>query len=126
MTAQDKRYRVIVPAELGADRDVLRWLARESFEKTAASDGRQVVEYYERDVPPGEIPPKVVEQLGRSATDFDWFEFSGVGRFDQELLDWLSAECAWRGEQIRAWLAAESDAKKAQQWAARQERLRRA
>jgi hypothetical protein len=121
---QEKRYRTMVPIEHGADRELARWLARESFEKTAASEGLRIVEYYERDVAVGEIPPKVAEQLGRPATDYDWFEFSGLGRLDRELFDWLAAECAWRTEQTRAWLDAESRAHKAQEWATRQERMR--
>jgi hypothetical protein len=122
--AAEKRYRVLVPVEHGADLDVLRWLERESFEKTATSDSMQLVEYSERTVPVESIDPKIVEQLGRPATDFDWFEFTGLGRMDEALFGWLSAECAWRTEQIGAWLSAESQYTRAQEWAALQERQR--
>lgn len=106
MTYQ-KNYRTIVPVEIGLDHETARWLARESFEKRAASDGLELVDYTERDVPVDEIPPKAMEQLGRPLTDFSWFEFTGLGRLNQELFDWLSAECAWRNQQTRAWLSAE-------------------
>jgi hypothetical protein len=96
-----------VPIELGADVTVARWLARESFEKKAASDGLHIIEYSEREVGVDEIPPKAMEQLGQPLTDFVWFEFTGLGELDQDLFDWLSAECAWRNDQIRDWLAAE-------------------
>lgn len=105
--AYERRYRTVVPIELGADVELGRWLARESFEKKAASDGLNIVDYSEREVPVDDIPPKVLEQLGRPLTDFTWFEFSGTGRLNQELFDWLSAECAWRNDQVREWLAAE-------------------
>jgi hypothetical protein len=109
--AYQKQYRTIVPVEHGNDHDTARWLARESFEKRATSDGLQIIDYTERAVPVDEIPPKVLKQLGRPLTDFDWFEFTGVGKLDKELFDWLSAECAWNNDQIREWLAAEYRAK---------------
>lgn len=103
----ERQYRTVVPIELGADVQVARWLARESFEKRAISDGLNIVSYAEREVPVDEIPPKALGQLGRPLTDFMWFEFSGVGRLNKELFDWLSAECAWRNKQVKAWLGAE-------------------
>lgn len=112
----ERKYRTIVPVERGADLEVARWLARESFETKATGDGLEIVEYGERDVAVDEIPPKALEQLGRPLTDFDWFEFSGTGRLNQELFDWLSAECAWRNDQMRKWLGAE------RVWAAQEER----
>jgi len=122
--AHEKIYRVIVPVENGADLEVLRWLERESFEKRATADSLQIVDYTERSVSVEDINPKAVEQLGRPATDFDWFEFTGVARLDESLFDWLSAECAWYTEQISAWLAAESDYVRAREWASLQDRNR--
>lgn len=106
MTYQ-KRYRNIVPIVHGVDLDTARWLARESFENKAAGDGVELVEYNERVVPASDIPPKAMEQLGRPLTDFTFYEFSGLGRLNQELFDWLSAECAWRNDRTREWLDAE-------------------
>lgn len=111
--AYQKQYRTIVPVEHGLDHDQARWLARESFEKRAAADALNIADadYTERQVPVDEIPPKVLEQLGRPLTDFDFFEFTAIGRLNQELFDWLSAECAHNNDQIRVWLAAEKRAK---------------
>lgn len=105
--AYEKTYRTVVPVEPGADLGVVRWLARESFERKATVDALRIEAYDERQVPVDEIPPKAMEQLGRPLTDFEWFEFTGLGRLDQKLFDWLAAECGWRNEQIRDWLAAE-------------------
>jgi hypothetical protein len=30
-----------------------------------------------------------------------------LGKLNQDLFDWLSAECAWRNQQTRAWLSVE-------------------
>lgn len=109
--AYQKRYRTIVPVEHGLDPDVARWLARESFENRATSDGVQLIDYSEREVSVEEIPPKVLKQLGRPLTDFAWLEFTGTGKLDKDLFDWLSAEYAWTNDQIRAWLAAENRSK---------------
>ena len=109
--AYQRQYRTIFPVEHGSDHDLARWLARESFEERAGADGLQIIDYSEREVPVEEIPPKVMKQLGRPLTDFEWFEFTGTGKLDKELFDWLSAECAWTNDQIRLWLAAEKRAK---------------
>lgn len=118
--AYEKTYRTVVPVEHDADHDQLMWLARESFEKTAASDGLSIVEYGEREVPVSEIPPETEELLGRALTDFIWFEFTGLGRLDEELMDWFTAECAWKNSQLKEWVAAEriwraGEAKRAQE-----------
>lgn len=115
--AYEKRYRTVVPIEIGADVQVARWLARESFEVTAAADGVEIVEYAERTVPVDEIPPRALEALGRPLTDFEWYEFTGLGRLNKPLFDWLSAECAWRNEQTKLWLDAELKAWLAAEWA---------
>lgn len=111
--AYERQYRTVVPIELGADVEVARWLARESFETKAAGDALNIVEYSERELSVDEIPPKALEQLGRPLTEFRWFKFTGVGRLDKPLFDWLSAECAWRNEQTRVWLAAEKQHQRA-------------
>lgn len=111
-----KTYRTLVPIEKGADLQVARWLARESFEITGANDGVKIVEYSERDVPVeeatavmdaayrnrGDKPPAVITLMGKALDQFDWFEFSGVGEMDQDLFDWLAAECAWKNSQTDA------------------------
>lgn len=74
-----KEYATIFPVEPGVtDIDVMRWLARESFEKTAANDYLHIVEYSEEIVAADEIPPRNAELLGRPLTDFEWWKFSAV------------------------------------------------
>lgn len=107
--AYEKRFRVVVPVEKGADCALLSWLARESAEKKLAADGLVVAEYTERELSVEDVPPKALKQLGRPLEDFRWFEFSGLGRVNKPLLDWLTAECKWRNAQIKAWVAAERD-----------------
>lgn len=111
-----KTYRTLVPIEKGADVQVARWLARESFETTATNDGVKIVEYAERDVPVaeatavmdaayrnrGDHPPAVITLMGKTLDQFDWFEFSGVGEMDQEWFDWLAAEDEWKNSQADA------------------------
>lgn len=116
---REKRYKSVVPvlrpdgreplAAIGGDDEhqdhkVARWLGRESFENTAAGDRLDLVEYAERVIPLDEVPVKLAEMLGRPVDDFDWFEFSGVGRLDQDKFDWFAAEFVFHCEQ---WLAAE-------------------
>lgn len=86
------------------DYAIARWLARESFENTAAGDRLDLVEYAERLVPHAEVNPLLSEQLGRPIEDFDWFEFSGLGRLDQAAFDWFAAEFRHHCD---LWLAAE-------------------
>ncbi|MCV7226052.1 hypothetical protein [Mycolicibacterium komossense] len=114
----EKRYKTVVPlirgdrpavAELGADdehQDVTtaRWLGRESFENTVAHDRLVLIEYSERLIPIADVDPRLSEALGRPVGDFDWFEFSGLGRLDQAMFDWHAAEFVWNCDQ---WLAAE-------------------
>ncbi|ACB58180.1 minor tail protein [Mycobacterium phage Jolene] len=115
----EKRYKTVVPVkrpagvepltELGAvdehpDYTMARWLGRESFENTAADDRLDLVEYAERLVPLDEVDPRLADMLGAPVEEFEWFEFSGLGRLDQDAFDYFSAEILWRHEQ---WLAAE-------------------
>jgi hypothetical protein len=115
----EKRYKTIVPVlrpagldpltELGGDDEhqdhaTARWLGRESFENTAAGDRLELVEYSERLVPLEEVNPTLADMLGRPVADFDWFEFSGLGRLDQDAFDWFAAEFVFHCEQ---WLEAE-------------------
>lgn len=111
-----RTYKSIVPIEVGADLAVARWLARESFENKSAADCLEIIEYSERDVLVDEIPPKVIDQLGRPLTDFTWHEFTATAQVNQELFDWFTAECAWRNDQLRDWVAAEK------RWKAQQAR----
>lgn len=115
----EKRYKTVVPVlrpdgieplqVLGGDGEHLdyqtaRWLGRESFEHTAANDRLDLVEYAERLVPITEVNPLLAETLGRPVEEFEWFEFSGLGRLDQVKFDWCAAEFKWW---CTEWLAAE-------------------
>lgn len=117
--AYEKRYKSVVPiprpagreplTELGADDEhqdhtIARWLGRESFENTAAGDRLDLVEYAERVIPLDEVNPLLAEQLGRPVDDFDWLEFSGLGRLDRAKFDYFAAEFKWCCDE---WLAAE-------------------
>lgn len=117
----EKPYKTVVPIPLPAgyprpetiddvlageghpDLILARWLGRESFEKTAADDRLELVEYHERIVPLDEVDPRVAEVLG-PLDQFVFFEFSGVGRLNQDLFDYFAAEFVWKCEE---WLAAE-------------------
>jgi hypothetical protein len=80
--AYRKRYRTVfpVPVDEPVDDAVTVWLTRESFDRTAASEALQIVEFTDAGtVAPEDIPPKVEKQLGRPATDFVWRAFEGVG-----------------------------------------------
>lgn len=77
--AYRKTYRTVIPVEPGTDRDVLLWLTRESFERKAEADALRIVEFSHRPVAADDLPPKAEKQLGRPLTDFEWFEFTGVG-----------------------------------------------
>ncbi|AYD84606.1 hypothetical protein SEA_PAITO_21 [Mycobacterium phage Paito] len=115
----EKRYKTVVPVprpagvepltELGAadehqDYRITRWLGRESFENTAADDRLELVEYAERLVPIDEVDPRLAEMLGAPVEEFEWFEFSGLGRLNQDAFDWFAAEFRYHCEQ---WLEAE-------------------
>ncbi|QJD50326.1 minor tail protein [Mycobacterium phage MarkPhew] len=91
-----KSYRTIVPIEPGTDVEVVRWLTRESFEKTAGFDGLTIVEYTEREVPWTDLPPKIAEHLPLRADEYDWREFVGTGAVSETQIEWLTAESAWR------------------------------
>lgn len=122
----EKRYKTVVPVlrpagflppvsledilngEGHPDYLIARWLGRESFENLAAEERLDLVEYAERLVPIEEVNPLLADMLGRPVGDFDWFEFSGLGRLDQDKFDYFSAEFVWKCEQWldakRAWL----------------------
>ncbi|QFG09218.1 hypothetical protein SEA_EFRA2_26 [Mycobacterium phage Efra2] len=97
--AYTKSYRTIVPLEPDADLDLARWLARESFERTAGNMGLTIVEYAEREVSWLDLPPKAAEHLPLRADEYTWYEFTGVGAIPAEAIEWLTAESAWRNAQ---------------------------
>lgn len=73
-----RRYHAVIPTDPDVDLDVLRWLARESFEIKAANDCLHIIEYTEGTLAADEIPPKAAKQLGRPLTDYTWHSFSAV------------------------------------------------
>lgn len=82
--AYRKLYRpgpIPIPREQAAEADdLLVWLTRESFDKTAAGDALVITEFADLgEVAPDDIPPKVEKQIGRPVTDFVWRAFTGVG-----------------------------------------------
>lgn len=81
--AYQKRYRAVVPVprEQANQDDLLVWLTRESFDRQAAGDCLQLVEFTDRgELAPDDIPPLAEKQLGAPAADFVWRSFEGVGQ----------------------------------------------
>lgn len=108
--AQEKTFRVLGPYPKDSDMSTLSWLCRESAEEKLASEGYEVVEYSEREVPFDDVPPVAIKhllELGLNPDDFMWFEFSGLARVNKPVLDWLVAECKWQSQQLKDWVAAE-------------------
>jgi len=83
--AYTRTYRTIVPVEPDANLEVLRWLARESFEKTAVSDGLRMVAWNEAEIPSTDLPPKAAKQLGKPLSDFRFYEFTGQATNEPEV-----------------------------------------
>lgn len=108
----------IFPAPPGTDITVLRWLMRESFEKVSNCDALAVVDYTETKLTAPEVlralleagndPAIVQANLGGAIDDFDWWLFECHAQTDDTLIGWLTAECQWRNDQLRAWLHAEN------------------
>lgn len=108
--SDEKPFRVLGPYPKNTDRQQLSWLARESAEEKLASDGYEIASYVEREVPLEEVPPVAIKHLvnlGLNPDDFMWFEYSGIGRVNRPVLEWLVAECTWQREQLAQWVAAE-------------------
>ena len=82
--AYSKTMATTVPVEPDADVDLLRWLARESFERTAASELLQITDFTETVVPWEDIPPKIGQQLGRPVEDFIWHRFTATAVRDAQ------------------------------------------
>lgn len=121
--SDDKPFRVLGPYPKNTDRQQLSWLARESAHQKMASDGYEILTYAEREVPLEEVPPTATKHLislGLNPEDFMWFEYSGIGRVNRSVLDWLVAECTWQREQLALWVRAERDWQREQtaQWLA--------
>lgn len=76
--AYTKRLRAVIPVDPDVDLEVLRWLTRESFERTAAGENLRIIEFTEAELPADDIPPKVGKQLGRPVTSFAWHRFDAV------------------------------------------------
>jgi hypothetical protein len=93
-----RNYQTIIPLAEGEDVEVLRWLTRESFDRTAGNVGLTIVEYSETVVPHDELPPKAAEHLAGKIEDYTWYRFDGLGTAAEESIDWLVAESSWRNE----------------------------
>ncbi|OHU55922.1 hypothetical protein BKG83_17255 [Mycobacteroides chelonae] len=74
MTAA-RQLRTLFPQPPDTDVDVLRWLARESFELTAAAEGLHIVEYRASTVPPESIPRAAQDHLDLPIETYTWHEF---------------------------------------------------
>ncbi len=82
--AYSKLLATTIPVEPDADLDLLRWLTRESFERTAAAEYLRLTDYTETEVPWEDIPPKVGKQLGAPVEHFQWFRFSATAVRDAQ------------------------------------------
>lgn len=114
--AREKVFRTLGPFPLDSDRAVLSWLARESAERALAAEGFELVDHVEREIPVDELPPKALKhsiQVGLDPSAYLWIEQTSTGRVNKPVLDWLVAECKWRNEQIKSWVAAERNWKAA-------------
>lgn len=78
--AYTRQYRTILPLQKTDDLDVALWLTRESFDRRAASEFLQIIEFSHRPIDPDTLPPKAAKQLGRPLTDFVWIEYSGTAQ----------------------------------------------
>lgn len=85
--AYTRTYRTVIPVEPDADLEVMRWLMRESFERTAAGDSLCITDYREDEVAAADIPPKVAQDLGRPVGDFVWFAFTATATVAPGLID---------------------------------------
>lgn len=70
-----RQLRTLFPQPPDTDTDVLRWLARESFELTAAAEGLHIVEYRESTVPLETIPRAAQDHLDLPIEAYTWHEF---------------------------------------------------
>ena len=114
--AREKTFRTLGPFPLDADRSVLSWLARESAERALAAEGFELIDHAEREIAVTDLPPKTVKHmvsLRMNPADYLWIEQTSTGRVNEAVLDWLVAECKWRNEQLKAWVAAERNWKAA-------------
>lgn len=73
-----RTYRTVLPLDPGADLDVTRWLARESFERKAVGDHLTILTWSEAEVDSADIPPKAAKRLPRPAGDYLWLEFTAT------------------------------------------------
>lgn len=74
--AYTRTYRTIVPVEPDADLRVLRWLARESFERQATGDSLRITDYQERCVPVHDLPP--TKELPKPMSAYRFYEFTAT------------------------------------------------
>lgn len=85
--AYTRKYRTVIPVEPDTDLEVMRWLMRESFERTATGDSLVITDYQESELAADDIPPKVAQQLGRPISDFRWFAFDATATVMPGLID---------------------------------------
>lgn len=84
--AYTRTYRSTIPVEPDADLEVMRWLMRESFERTATGDSLRITDYQESEVDAADVPPKAANDLGRPVTDFRWFAFTATATVAPDLI----------------------------------------
>lgn len=107
----DRTFRTLGPFPKDADRRMLSWLARESAQRALAAQGYELIEHTEHEVPLDEVPPKTLKNAidhGIDPTEHLWIEQTSIGRVNKPVLNWLIAECKWRNEQLKSWIAAET------------------
>lgn len=76
--AYTRTYRTIIPVEPDANLEVLRWLARESFERQAGGDSLRITDYRESTVPLEDIPPRAAKELPKPLSDYQFYEFTAT------------------------------------------------
>lgn len=76
MSSQQKHVSRIIPVEPGTDLELLKWLTRESFEVTAASDQCRILSYSAGQLDAAQIPVKVADDLPHPVEHYDWWLFT--------------------------------------------------
>lgn len=78
---QTKQYRRLTPYDDNLDLEQLRWHTRESFDRTIASDGLELIDYTETDIDPRSIPKKTRDLF----PNHKWREFTATAKLPAEM-----------------------------------------